>query len=103
MSKALRGLVLIVAVAIVGAGGLNSSTAQDKKDKGKDKGKDAKATAVFELYKDKQNEFRFRLNDDEGNLLATSGKGYKTKADCQKVIDTIKADAAKAKVDDQTK
>jgi uncharacterized protein YegP (UPF0339 family) len=101
MSKALRGLVLIVAVAIVGAASLNSSTAQDKKDK--DKGKDAKVTAVFELYKDKQDEFRFRLKDDEGTTLAISPHGYKARPDVQKAIDAIKANAAKAKVDDQTK
>ena len=35
--------------------------------------------------------------------LATSGKGYKSKADCQKVIDTIRKEAAKAKLDDQAK
>jgi uncharacterized protein YegP (UPF0339 family) len=98
MSKGLRGLFLIVAVIIVGAGGPGPSSAQDKKDKGKDK-----ASAVFELYKDNAGEFRFRLKDDEGNLLATSGKGYKAKADCQRAIDLIKATAARAKVDDQTR
>jgi uncharacterized protein YegP (UPF0339 family) len=36
-------------------------------------------------------------------VLATSGKGYKAKADYQKVIDTIKSTAAKAKVEDDTK
>ena len=44
-----------------------------------------------------------RLKDGDGTLLATSGKGYKTKADCQKVIDTIKRDAGKAKVEDMAK
>ena len=36
-------------------------------------------------------------------ILAIASKGYETKADCQKVIDAIKRDAAKAKVNDQAK
>jgi uncharacterized protein YegP (UPF0339 family) len=88
-------LALVVAVATAG---LHIAAAQEKKDKGK-----AAGAAVFELYKDSADEFRFRLKDDEGILLATSGKGYKTKSDCQKVIDTIKRDAGKAKVEDITK
>jgi uncharacterized protein YegP (UPF0339 family) len=58
--------------------------------------------ATFELYKDRGGEFRFRLKDADGDLVATSGKGYKTKDDAAKVIATIKAEAARAKVDDQT-
>jgi uncharacterized protein YegP (UPF0339 family) len=90
------GLVLTATLAVAGP---QSADAQATKDKDKDKGK-AAATAVFELYKDSADEFRFRLKDDEGMLLATSGKGYKTKAECQKVIDAIKRDAAKAKVEE---
>lgn len=92
--------LLVVLAVLAGAFGPSIPAANAQKDKAKGK---AAATAVFELYKDSAGEFRFRLKDDEGTLLASSGKGYKTKADCQKVIDTIKKDAAKAKVDDQTK
>src|SRR5262249_21614442 len=95
MQKIVRCLVLPLALATaVGAAGLASSIAQEKKDKKAE----AAATAVFEVYKDSADEFRFRLKDDEGVLLAASGKGYKTKAECQKVIDAIKSTAAKAKV-----
>jgi uncharacterized protein YegP (UPF0339 family) len=69
----------------------------------KDKDKKADAGAVFELYKDQGDKFRFRLKDGDGDLLAISGKGYETKADCQKIIDAIKSQAAKAKVEDDTK
>lgn len=101
MTKFVRTLLLPLALATtVGLVGLHNANAQ--KDKDKDK-KDPKAVAVFEMYKDSADEFRFRLKDDEGSLLATSGKGYKTKADCKKVIDEIRASAAKAKLDDQTK
>jgi uncharacterized protein len=112
-------VVLLLVAALVGTAGIQHVTGQDKAkdakaqdkdkdtkakdDKAKDKDKDAKGQAVFELYKDRAGEFRFRLKDAEGELLAASGSGYKTKADCQAVIDAIKKEAAKAKVDDQSK
>ena len=98
MRNVIRGLVmgLVLASPIVFASP-HVAEAQDKKDK-------APATAaVFEMYKDRGGVFRFRLKDAEGNLLAISGKGYDKKADCQAAIDAIKKDAAKAKVEDQTK
>jgi uncharacterized protein YegP (UPF0339 family) len=98
-------LVLLVLAAVVGPAGRNFVDAQGQQDKDKKAQKDKdkpQAGVVFELYKDTAGEFRFRLKDEFG-LLATSGKGYKTKADCQKVIETIRHEAAKAKVDDQTK
>jgi uncharacterized protein YegP (UPF0339 family) len=102
MRKVVHGLgaALVLAVA-VGLGCPDFVTGQDKK---KERGKDLKPTAaaVFELYKDSAGEYRFRLRGDEGALLATSGKGYKTRADCQKVIDTIRTLAARAKVEDKT-
>lgn len=91
------GLVLTATLAVAGP---QFADAQATKDKDKDKAAKPAAAAVFELYKDSADEFRFRLKDDEGALLATSGKGYKTKAECQKVIDAIKRDAAKAKVEE---
>jgi uncharacterized protein YegP (UPF0339 family) len=53
------------------------------------------------IYKDRGDEFRFRLKDGD-TILAIAGKGYKTKADVEKVIDHIKKDAAKAKLVDDT-
>ena len=98
MRNVIRGLVMVLVLAspIVFASP-HLAEAQDKKDK-------APATAaVFEMYKDRGGEFRFRLKDADGNLLAISGKGYDKKADCQAAIDAIKKDAAKAKVQDETK
>jgi uncharacterized protein YegP (UPF0339 family) len=95
-----RLALLVVLAVLVSAFGLSFPTAHAQKDK--NKGKSA-ATAVFELYKDGEGEFRFRLKDGEGILLATSGKGYKAKAECQRVIDTMKKKAIRAKVDDQAK
>lgn len=102
--KTVRTLLLPLALAAaVGAAALDSASAQDKKGKDKDKKPSVSATAVFEVYKDTADEFRFRLKDAEGTLLATSGKGYKTQADCLKVIDTIRNTAPKAKLEDLTK
>jgi uncharacterized protein YegP (UPF0339 family) len=95
MQEIMRTLVLPLALAAaVGVAVLGSAGAQEKKDK--DKKPAAAATAVFELYVDTADEFRFRLKDAEGVLLVTSGKGYRTKADCQEVIDTIRSTAARA-------
>lgn len=90
-SKTLLALLL---AALIGVGGLSLAPAQDKKD---DKG-----GATIEIYKDKSEEFRFRIK--EGDVtLAIASKGYKTKADVDKVIATLQKDVAKAKVIDDTK
>ena len=97
MHKIVRSLLPPLALAAaVGAFALDQAAGQDKKDK-----KAGAATAVFELYKDKQDEYRFRLKDGDV-LLATSGKGYQAKADCLRVIDTIKSAAGRAKVEEVT-
>jgi uncharacterized protein YegP (UPF0339 family) len=95
MRKIIHGLALVLVLASpIVVAGPQFAGAQDKKDK------PAATTAVFEVYKDKGGEFRFRLKGTDGNLLAISGKGYDKKADCQAVIDAIKKDAAKAKVEE---
>jgi uncharacterized protein YegP (UPF0339 family) len=81
---------LTLGAALLAAG----APGQEKKDKDKD------AAAVFEVYKDSADEFRFRFKDAEGTLVATSGKGYKTKAECVKIVETIKKEAAKAKIEE---
>ena len=53
------------------------------------------------LYHLPGGEFRFRLHEGE-QKLSMSIKGYKTKDEVLKIIDTIKKEAPKAKVDDQT-
>jgi uncharacterized protein YegP (UPF0339 family) len=59
-------------------------------------GSEAKAVAdklTFELYKDNAGEFRWRLKDGD-STMATSGQGYKAKADAKNGIDRIMKDAA---------
>ncbi|MCB9603884.1 MAG: YegP family protein [Sandaracinus sp.] len=56
--------------------------------------------AKFEVYKDKAGEFRFRLKAGNGEIIASS-EGYTTKASCLKGIESVKANAAGAVVDDK--
>jgi uncharacterized protein YegP (UPF0339 family) len=111
MMRVVQRVVLpltLVAGILAASGGW--AAAQDKKVKDgratpskKEDAKEAKGAATFELYKDSADEYRFRLRDGEGALLATSGKGYKTKADCQKAIEAIRSGAARARLEDETK
>ena len=48
----------------------------------------------FEVYQDRKDEYRWRLKAANGAILATSGQGYKAKADCKKGVERVKADAA---------
>ena len=49
----------------------------------------------FELYADAKSEFRWRLKDGEGKIVATSGQGYGKKADCKKMCENFAADISK--------
>lgn len=56
----------------------------------------------FEVYKDKADEFRFRLKATNGQIIAAS-EGYTTKASCLNGIESVKKNAPDAeivKVDD---
>jgi uncharacterized protein YegP (UPF0339 family) len=62
--------------------------------KSKPKADAAAKTLTFELYKDKVEEYRWRLKATNKQIIATSGQGYKDKRECKKAIDRIKDDAA---------
>mgnify|MGYP001812502766 CR=1 FL=1 len=55
----------------------------------------------FEVYQDKQGQYRFRLKAANGQVIAT-GEGYTTKKACMNGIASIRKNAADAKLDDQT-
>ena len=65
---------------------------------------DEKPTAgkagTFEVYKDKGGEFRWRLRAVNKQVIATSGQGYKEKRDCMNGIESVKKNAADAKVEE---
>jgi len=56
----------------------------------------------FEVYQDKAKEYRWRLKAPNGQIVAASSGGYKTKSDCESAIELIKKGAATAEVDDKT-
>jgi uncharacterized protein YegP (UPF0339 family) len=53
---------------------------------------------TFEIYQDKAKAYRWRLKASNGQLVGAANKGYKTKADCEKVVNLIKKEAPKATI-----
>jgi uncharacterized protein YegP (UPF0339 family) len=54
--------------------------------------------AKFEIYKDKSGEFRWRLVASNGQAIATSGEGYKSKESAKGGIESVKKNAPGAAV-----
>ncbi|MFI6984056.1 YegP family protein [Embleya sp. NPDC050154] len=52
----------------------------------------------FEVYTDKNGKFRFRLKAGNGEIVAT-GEAYETKAACLKGVESVRTNAADAKVE----
>ena len=57
----------------------------------------AEKNPMFEIYKDKAGEFRFRLKAANGQIIAT-GEGYKELKSCKNGIASIKKNAPAAKI-----
>jgi uncharacterized protein YegP (UPF0339 family) len=62
--------------------------------------KDAATKLTFETYEDAKQECRWRLKATNGQVIATSGQGYKDKRDCDNAIDVIKKGAEKARIEE---
>jgi len=58
--------------------------------------------ATFELYKDKTEEFRWRLRHEKGRIIADSGESYTTKANAINGINSVKENAPDAPIKDLT-
>lgn len=58
--------------------------------------------ATFELYKDKADEYRWRLRHQNGQIIADSGEGYTSKSGATNGIDSVKENAPSAPIEDQT-
>jgi uncharacterized protein YegP (UPF0339 family) len=63
---------------------------------------DPKSRSAFEVYEDAKKQYRWRLKASNGQVVASSAEGYKTKSDAESAIEMVKK-AAKASVDDLTK
>jgi uncharacterized protein len=58
--------------------------------------------ATFELYQGSDNQYRWRLKSANGQIIATGGEGYTSKAGAQNGIAAVKRDAPTAPVEDLT-
>lgn len=58
--------------------------------------------AAFELYKDRQGQFRWRLKASNGKIIADSGEGYVRRIDCEHGIELVKGEAAAAEIKDMS-
>jgi uncharacterized protein YegP (UPF0339 family) len=57
---------------------------------------------TFEIFQDAKKEYRWRLKATNNLIIATSGEGYKAKADCRHGIELIRSGAKEARVEDLT-
>src|SRR5262245_5945266 len=84
-SFALAATLLVLALPLVGPRGLQPT--------GRAADKDA---LRFEIFEDKDKEFRWRLKQGE-DIIGTSGQGYKTKESCKRGIEAVKKELANDK------
>ena len=56
--------------------------------------------AKFEVYTDSKGQYRWRLKSGNGQVIATAGESYTTKASAENGIAAVKRDAAGAPVTD---
>jgi len=58
----------------------------------------ANPKANFEIYEDESKAQRWRLKASNGQTIASSSGSFKTKADAEKAVATVKAGAPKAEI-----
>ena len=58
--------------------------------------------ARFMVFRDSAKEYRWRLRHQNGNIIATSGEGYKTKRGALDAIASVKKNAPDAPILDLT-
>jgi len=56
------------------------------------------AIGKFEVYKDKKEEYRWRLVASNGQQIANGGEGYTTMANCKKGIESVRKNAPEAPI-----
>ena len=56
----------------------------------------------FEIYKDDEGEFRWRLQDDNNRIIADSAEGYTRKDSVMDAIPNVKDAVARATINDRT-
>jgi uncharacterized protein YegP (UPF0339 family) len=56
------------------------------------------STATFEVFQDNAGEWRWRLVATNGNIIADSGEGYRSKQGVKRGIESVKRSAAGADI-----
>jgi amphi-Trp domain-containing protein len=59
------------------------------------------SNAVFELYRDSADEWRWRLLHDNGNIIADSGQGYSSKQKAKQGLQSVRRNVPGAPVEEQ--
>ncbi|MFP4633017.1 MAG: HVO_2922 family protein [Halobacteriota archaeon] len=54
--------------------------------------------ADFEMYRDNDGQWRWRLTHDNGNIIADCGEGYSSKANARKGLESVKLNALGAEI-----
>ena len=54
--------------------------------------------ATFEVFRDSAGEWRWRLVASNGNIIADSGEGYRSKQGVERGIESVKRNAPEAEV-----
>lgn len=52
----------------------------------------------FEVFQDAKKEYRWRLKNDEGKVVATPGQGYSSKKYCEESVEKFKSNVSSDKV-----
>ena len=56
--------------------------------------------ATFEVYEDAAGQYRWRLEHDNGNIIADSGEGYASRQKAKEGIASVRANAPDADIED---
>jgi len=54
----------------------------------------------FEIFRDEQKQYRWRLKAGNNKIIASSAEAYHNKADCQHGIELVQTKAAEAKIEE---
>jgi uncharacterized protein YegP (UPF0339 family) len=56
---------------------------------------------TFTIYKDSASQYRWRLRARNGRIIADSGEGYRSRADCEAAVRLVQAGAPSARTIDE--
>ncbi len=54
--------------------------------------------SAFFIYKDSRGEYRWRLRDNNNEIIAVSGEGYTTQYGCERAVRNVKGEVPNANV-----